>query len=325
VESDPEAIIAEAEKALLEVRQLQQKGSRSLKSFQELGNMALDYHRRRLAEAGENPCVTTGLAEFDRITGGLLPGELIIGAGRPSHGKTAVALHFVMSTALAGKRACLFTVEMNEVDLMNRYLTGYAGVDPSRLRQTLPDEGDFLRINRYLEKHGGLPLYIDYTPGASADDIYAKVMLQKQSVGCDLVAIDYLHVMDLMEQKGENTEKAITRTVNKLKKLAGVANCPILLFSQLNRDCERRPDKAHVPILSDLRDSGSLEQVASCVFFVYRPEMYGITKDEVTGENLQDVIKLIIAKNQHGGTGVARLHFNPPFTRGEGDDPTLFD
>lgn len=156
---------------------------------------------------------------------------------------------------------------------------------------------------------------LDYTVGATVEQIRAKVLLQCRLGKCDLVVVDYLHLLGGDRRKGETQEQMVGRNVRALKQLALDSNCPVLTVSQMNRACEARADKAYLPVMSDLRDSGTIEQVADCVAFIYRPERYGFTRDEKTGHSLVGVGKIYIAKNRNGSTGIARFRYNPSFTR----------
>jgi replicative DNA helicase len=314
-EADAPLILSEADAGLLAIREMQQMGKRSLRSFDETARQTMDYHSGRMEQSGGERCVMTGLTEFDRITGGMHPGELFVGAGRPGHGKSAVALQIALNAALRGKRVCLFSNEMNIIQMMNRVFAGNADVDANRLRLSELTSFDRQKMERLMAQWAELPLYINYTPANTVDNIRAQVMLQKNGTGCDLIIVDYLHLLEYAQKKGELLEQAIARNVRALKNLAGMAACPLLLLSQMNRNSENRADRFCVPQLSDLRDSGTIEQVADCVFFVYRPDKYGIVKDERTGEDLQGIGKLIVEKNRNGSTGTARFRFNTTFTR----------
>jgi replicative DNA helicase len=204
---------------------------------------------------------------------------------------------------------------MDPVQIMNRLFTGYAGVETSRLRRETPAERDFERMQELHDRWHDLPLHIDYTAGNSAGNIRAQAMLQKKRSGCDLIVVDYLHLLEHKPAKGETLEQAIARQVRFMKRIAYEAGCPLLLLSQMNRNVENRQEKMHMPQLSDLRDSGTIEQVADCVFFVYRPDRYGITKDAETGKPLRREGKLIVAKNRNGNTGIARFCYNDTFTQ----------
>ena len=140
-------------------------------------------------------------------------------------------------------------------------------------------------------------------------------MLQKRKKQCDLAIVDYLQVMKMEKQGWENANQTVGYNIQGFKQMAQDANIPVLVLSQMNRNSMNSNDKAHIPNLHDLRDSGVIEQVADCVYFVYIPERYGITQDEVTGESLKQVGKLYIRKTRNGSTGIARYRYNESYTR----------
>lgn len=272
-------------------------------------------HRERLKSGVNTMRVLTGIEEFDRITGGLHNGELSVLGGRPSDGKTAVAMHIAMNAALAGKHVSFFSLEMTGVQSMNRIFAGYAGVNPDHLRITGLTLDDLRRMESLTEEYQSLPLHFDYTPSNTVENIRAQVLLQLKKGKCDLIIVDYINVLEASRRPGETQEQVISRLVKALKQLANETDRPVLVVSQLNRKCEDRADRAHTPSLHDFRDSGSIEQVADCAFFVYRPERHGITHDEATGESLHQVGELFILKTRNGGTGVARYRYNDSYTR----------
>lgn len=312
--ADGTELIATAEKELLALRESQRVGAPS-KKLAELAAEVISEHRRRNETNQASGAVLSGLDEFDAITGGMHPGELFVEAGRPGDGKSAVALHIAYQAALAGQWVSFFSVEMTNRQMLDRYFTGYAGVDTTRLRRGGLKEDDYCRMEAFRQEVQKLELYINYTATNKAENIRSEVLLQKKRTGCNLVIIDYLHLLDIRPARSETLEQAIARHVRYFKSLAIEADCPVLLLSQMNRNSENRADKSHMPILSDLRDSGTIEQVADCVFFVYRPERHGFTRDTPMGVNPQRVANLIVAKNRNGTSGTASFRFNQSFTR----------
>ena len=194
-------------------------------------------------------------------------------------------------------------------------LAGMTDVNPDHLRINKPTGRELGQLEEAALRLKDLPFYLDYTVGATVEQIRAKVLLQCRLGKCDLVVVDYLHLLGGDRRKGETQEQMVGRNVRALKQLALDSNCPVLTVSQMNRACEARADKAYLPVMSDLRDSGTIEQVADCVAFIYRPERYGFTRDEKTGHSLVGVGKIYIAKNRNGSTGIARFRYNPSFTR----------
>ena len=308
------ALIEEAESSLLELREDGIAG-RQITRIGKTANDVLEMHRERLASGIDTMRILTGIEEFDYVTGGLYRGELTVGAGRPGDGKTAVAMQIAMNAALAGKHVCFFSLEMTALQTMNRLFAGYGGVDANHLRIDGANPADLAKMGKMADEFQNLPLYFDHTSANSVENIRAQVMLQKRKKQCDLAVVDYLHLMK-MENHGKDTlDQMIGRNIQGLKQLALDADIPILVLSQMNRNSVNRADRAHIPDLHDLRDSGVIEQVADCVYFVYIPEHNGITTDEITGESLHLVGKLYIRKTRNGSTEIARYRYNESYTR----------
>lgn len=308
------ALIEEAESSLLELREDGIAG-KQISRIGKTANDVLKMHRERLENGVDTMRIRTGIEEFDYVTGGLYKGELTVGAGRPGDGKTAVAMQIAMNAAMVGKHVCFFSLEMTALQTMNRLFAGYGGVDANHLRIDGANPDDLAKMGKMADEFQNLPLYFDHTSANSVENIRAQVMLQKRKKQCDLAVVDYLHLMK-MENHGKDTVDQMTgRNIQGLKQLALDADIPILVLSQMNRNSVNRADKAHIPDLHDLRDSGVIEQVADCVYFVYIPEHYGITTDELTGESLHLVGKLYIRKTRNGSTGIARYRYNESYTR----------
>lgn len=307
-------IIEEAERSLLALREQYTVG----KQIQHIGrtaNEVLALHRERLETGTNQMRVLTGIDEFDRITGGLHNGELIVEGGRPSDGKTAVAMHIAMNVAQAGNSVCFFSLEMTGLQSMNRIFAGYADVPPEHLRITGLTRHDLCQMEKLAGDLQSLPLYFDYTPANTVENIRAQAHLQMKRGKCDLIIVDYLNELSTKRLNGETMEQVVSRNIRALKALAVELNRPVLVLSQLNRNSENRAEKSHQPEAHDLRDSGTIEQEADCIFFVYRPCRHGIKVDEQTGESLVDVGQLLIRKTRNGPTGVARYRYNESYTR----------
>lgn len=306
-------LIGEAEKQLLEMREHFTVG-RPLQPIGKVAALVCEMHRERLEKGVDNMRILTGLEEFDYVTGGLYNGELTVEAGRPGDGKTAVAMHIAMNVALSGKHVCFFSLEMTELQTLNRLFAGYADIDANRLRVSGANQADLGRMERLTKDFERLPLYFDHTPGNSVENIRAQVKLQRRKKKCDLVVVDYLHLVKRERLQNETMDQVIGRIMEALKKLAVEENVPVLVLSQMNRNSVNRGEKLHLPELHDLRDSGVIEQVADCVYFIYIPSKNGVSKDVKTGESLADVGELWIRKTRNGSTGVARYRFNDSYT-----------
>ena len=278
VSSVPEELVDEAERLLMQFRQKTAEGA-PVRTIGELAAEAVSWHYRRFGGELEAEQVKSGLAEFDYVTGGF------------------------------------HNTEMSSLQMLNRVLAGMTDVNPDHLRINKPTGRELGQLEEAALRLKDLPFYLDYTVGATVEQIRAKVLLQCRLGKCDLVVVDYLHLLGGDRRKGETQEQMVGRNVRALKQLALDSNCPVLTVSQMNRACEARADKAYLPVMSDLRDSGTIEQVADCVAFIYRPERYGFTRDEKTGHSLVGVGKIYIAKNRNGSTGIARFRYNPSFTR----------
>lgn len=314
-EADCTELVGEAESALLGIRELQVVKGELIRPISRIAAETLDFHRHQMKQERTGGYVLTGFDEFDRLTGGMHPGELFVEAGRPGDGKSAVAMQIALNAAQAGKSVCFFSLEMTEMQVMNRFYAGQAGVDASRLRISKLTAEELAGMEQLAKQWSSLPFFLDYMAVNSVENIRAQVLLRQKKGRCELIVVDYLHMLEYKHRKGETLEQVIARHVRALKALAKEANCPVLLLSQMNRASETRHDKSHMPVLSDLRDSGTIEQVADCVFFIYRPDRHGITKDERTGESLIGIAKLVVAKHRSGNIGIARIRYNTSFTK----------
>ena len=312
--SEPESLITEAEESLMKLRE-KLVTSEPIRPVGELAAEVVEWHRERLLGTHDRNRLLSGMSEFDYVTGGFHKGELSVLAGHSSDGKTAVALHIAVQAARAGKHVCLFSLEMSNLQMLNRILAGITDVDPDHLCISGMTAHELAALEKARQHLEHLPLYIDYKACNTLSDIRSKVMLKSKKGECDFVILDYLHLLGSIRQKNDTQEQVVGRNITALKQLALDADCPVLVVSQVNRASDQRPDKAHIPVMSDLRDSGTIEQVADCVFFVYRPERYGIVKDERTGESLVGVGKLYIVKNRNGATGIARFRYNASYTK----------
>lgn len=254
---------------------------------------------------GEMEGVTTGLIDLNKVTNGLQKSDLILLAARPSMGKTALALNIAVNAAANKKIVALFSLEMSKTQLGNRLLSTASKVNSQYLNTGIFSDNDMQNLLNSLDRLSPLRLFIDDTAGISLLELRSKVRRLKNEYGLDLIVIDYLQLMQggnsrLTEQ---NRQQEISEISRSLKALARELDVPILALSQLSRSVEMRADKK--PQLSDLRESGSLEQDADIVMFLYRDEYYN--RDNTENQNIAE---LIIAKNRNGPTTSIRLQFN---------------
>ncbi|MFQ5882956.1 MAG: replicative DNA helicase [Candidatus Methylomirabilales bacterium] len=267
--------------------------------------------------------VPSGFAEFDALTSGFQSADLIIVAGRPSMGKTSFALNIAQHVAVEGRiPVAIFSLEMSKEQVVQRLLCAEARVDSHRLRTGYLRDSDWPRLTTAAGRLSEAPIFIDDTPGSSVLEMRAKARRLKAEQGSlGLVIADYLQ---LIRGRGqiENRVQEVSEITRSLKTMAKELETPVVALSQLSRAVERREERR--PQLSDLRESGSIEQDADLVAFIYRPGVYKRGGEPVlgTGEEQEDVTaEVIIGKQRNGPTGVVRLAFLREYTRFEPLDP----
>ncbi|HQT90764.1 MAG TPA: replicative DNA helicase, partial [Candidatus Kryptobacter bacterium] len=258
--------------------------------------------------------VPTGFTDLDSMTGGLQKSDLIIIAARPSVGKTAFALSIARNAAVKfGVPTAVYSLEMSQQQLLIRLLAAEARVDAHALRTgTLPEE-KWAYISTRIHKLAPAPIFIDDTPALSVLELRARSRRLKSEHDIGLIMVDYLQLMQ-GPARAESREREISMISRSLKVLAKELDIPVIALSQLRRSVEERNDKR--PILSDLRESGALEQDADVVIFIHRPELYGI-ESYPDGESTQGVAEVMISKQRNGPTGDIRLAFVKQYARFE--------
>lgn len=313
-ETDAEELLAEAERELLALRK-HMLLKESLRPIGAVAKEVLEIHRKQYETGINERCISSGIAELDYVIGGLYKGELTVLGGRPSDGKTAVAMHIAMQVAQRGEAVCFYSMEMTSLQTMNRYFSGLAPVDASVLRISGTQAGDLKRMQRVVNELQPIPLFFDHTPNNSVEHIRTQALLQKRLGKCDLLIVDYLHLLRKPSGKHETMDQIIGRLIEGLKRLAEELDIPVLVLSQMNRNAETRGDRFHLPEIHDLRDSGTIEQVADCVMFVYNPLRHGMMEDPDTHKSTQGVGMLFVKKCRNGSTGDARFRRNESFTQ----------
>lgn len=280
--------------------------------------LADSYRREEERRSGVTEEVLTGIRSFDELTGGLHPKDLTVLSARPSMGKTAVALNWALRAAEQGKRTLFFSVEMSEEELVHRLLAILSDVEPEKIRYRGTTAEERVRLGEAATRLESLPLRLVYCGSLTIDEIRAMLFRERAKEGVDLFLIDYLNLIHVPQGKGnsrnETMDLALGEVVRKVKLMAVEMKVPVVLLVQMNRDCDRR-SAPFLPVLSDLRNSGAIEQVADQVVFVYRPEKYGIYQDPKTKEDLRGVGYLLVAKNRLGSVGKAVFRYNPSMTR----------
>lgn len=282
----------------------------------EIVSDSLKMTEKRMSSAKMNG-TTSGLSGFDAKTGGFQGGQLVILAARPAMGKTAILLHMAKSAAKSGVPVCIFSLEMSDVSLSNRLLLSECDVEADRFRTGELTAIDLQKLEQAAGKLESLPIYVDDNPMVSMSYIRTRAKLMQKQGKCGLILVDYLQLADTaLKQNNRNREQEIAQASRSAKITAKELNVPFILLSQLSRECEKRPDR--VPQLSDLRESGAIEQDADIVSFIYRPKYYNIdTFDTLQyGEiDTDGVGVLIIAKQRDGATGNVLFSHNPSMTK----------
>ena len=303
---DVEDIMDGAEKKIFDIMQSKnQKGYTPIKdvlveSFTKLEEL---YNRKQHITG-----VPTGFAELDYKTAGLHGSELILVAARPAMGKTAFALNIATNAALRGKTpVAIFSLEMSKDQLVNRILCSEAMVDSNKVRTGKVGEDDWVKLAGAIGPLSESEIYIDDTPGISVMEIRTKCRKLKMEKNIGLVVIDYLQLVQGNNKRAGSREQEISEISRSLKILAKEINVPVIALSQLSRAVEQRPD--HRPMLSDLRESGAIEQDADIVMFLYRDDYYNKESEK------KDIAEVIIAKQRGGSTGTTELLWMGNYTK----------
>lgn len=298
-------IVDEAEGKIFRINE---EGNRSGQGFQSMDNLVVQLIDRvnELAENGAEDVtgVRTGFYDLDRMTAGLQPGDLIVLAARPSMGKTAFAINIGENVAInEGLPVVIYSMEMGAAQLALRMVGSIGGIDQGHLRTGRLADDEWGRLSEAVDKLGKAHIYIDESPGLSPSEVRARARRQARISGqLGLIIVDYLQLMSGNGGNEENRATVIGEISRGLKALAKELKCPVIALSQLNRSVETRPDKR--PMMSDLRESGAIEQDADIIMFIYRDEYY--TKDECKEPG---VAEIIIAKQRNGPVGTVKLAF----------------
>ena len=253
--------------------------------------------------------VPSGFTALDRVTSGWQKSDLVILAARPGMGKTAFVLTIARNAAVDfQKPTAIFSLEMSSLQLVNRLISGEAELDQTKIRKGNLENYEWQQLNSRISKLSKAPLYIDDTPALSIFELRAKARRLKENHGISLIIIDYLQLMTAGSEAKGNREQEISFISRSLKALAKELDIPIIALSQLSRNVEQRSTGSKRPQLSDLRESGAIEQDADMVMFIYRPEYYGLTEDE-KGESTKGRAEVIIAKHRNGSLEDVPLRF----------------
>ncbi|HGD3217738.1 TPA: replicative DNA helicase [Streptococcus agalactiae] len=305
---DIDEIIAKAERSLIEVSQASNKSS-----FRPIHDVLLENHSKIEERSNNTSQITgieTGFYDFDKLITGLHEDQLIVLAARPAMGKTALALNIAQNVATKSNKAvAVFSLEMGAESLVERMLSAEGTIINHHIRTGNLTVNEWQRLIYAQGQLAEAPIFIDDTAGVKITDIRARARrLSQETDGLGLIVIDYLQL--IQGSRSDNRQQEVSEISRQLKIIAKELKVPVIALSQLSRGVEQRNDKR--PIMSDLRESGSIEQDADIVAFLYRDAYY---QDKKEGQPENDITELIIRKNRHGNLGTVKLYFHKEYTK----------
>ncbi|WP_026695838.1 replicative DNA helicase [Peribacillus kribbensis] len=299
-EDEVESLLGEAEKNIMEVAQ--RKNSGAFQNIKDVLVRTYDNIELLHNRVGDITGIPTGFSELDRMTAGFQRNDLIIVAARPSVGKTAFALNIAQNVATkAGENVAIFSLEMGAEQLVMRMLCAEGNINAQNLRTGSLTDEDWRKLTMAMGSLSNSGIFIDDTPGVRISEIRSKCRRLKQEHGLGMILIDYLQLIQGNGRAGENRQQEVSEISRSLKSLARELQVPVIALSQLSRGVEQRQDKR--PMMSDIRESGSIEQDADIVAFLYRDDYY-----DKESEN-KNIIEIIIAKQRNGPVGTVSLAF----------------
>jgi replicative DNA helicase len=306
-QADVDEMLVQAEQRIIEL--LQEKPDTSAVSLEQIVKDVVDSVKHWLETGTAILGVNTGFKDLDEMTSGFRKGNLVILAARPSMGKTALALNMAVNAALMyQKKVVIFSLEMSREELGFRMLSSQCGVDGRRLRRGQLTERELARFIEAARKLSGVTVTVDDTPALSISDFRNKCRRLKKEGQCDMILVDYLQLMRGTSARARDSrEQEIAEISRSLKAVAKELEVPVVALSQLNRALENRKDKR--PLLSDLRESGSIEQDADVIIFIHRDEYYEKNSPD------KGIAELIIGKQRNGPVGTVKVAFQPDYAR----------
>ncbi len=312
--NDIEVVMQEAEGKLFELSQKNMK-----QDYMQIGPIvkrAVEIMQLAAANKGGLTGVPSGFTKLDEMTSGWQKSDLVILAGRPAMGKTSFALSIAKNIAVDNRiPTAFFSLEMSNVQLVNRLISNTCEIDSKKIMNGQLNDAEWARLDKNIRKLDGAPLFLDDTPGLSIFELRTKARRLVKEKGVQIIMIDYLQLMNANGMRFGNRQEEVSTISRSLKSLAKELDLPILALSQLNRSVEQRDtNDGKRPQLSDLRESGAIEQDADMVVFVHRPEYYHIYHDE-QGNDLHGMAQIIIAKHRKGAVGDVLLHFRGQYTK----------
>lgn len=323
-EEEPDELLDLAEHRLFDL----QRRTQSAKDFTIESILSEAYHildeRHNRQKQHRYSGIPSGFIDLDDMTNGFQPADLVILAGRPSMGKTSLALNIARNAASEkyNHKIGIFSMEMSNYQLAMRFLTAEAGVDSHRMRRDTLGKRDWPKLSKAMGQLSRAPIFIDDTPGLDILGLRSRIRRFKADKDIEMVIIDYLQLI-IGRSRIENRQQEMSDISRSLKALARELDITILALSQLSRAPEQRPGKDKRPIMSDLRESGAIEQDADMILFLYRPFVYS------HDEKHKGLAELIIGKQRNGPTGTIHLHFKQDITKfvdsSSRDDESIFD
>ena len=302
-------LVDDAERRVFEIAESGRRTGSGFVPLRDILGATIDRLDMLHQNQGQLTGVATGYTDLDRMTAGLQPGDLVIVAGRPSMGKTTLALNIAENAAIsANVPVAVFSMEMSREQLSMRMISSLGRVDQSHLRTGMFGDEDWARINGAIAQMKIAPVYIDDSGALTPTEVRARARRLSRERGLGLIVIDYLQLMQVSGTK-ENRATEISEISRSLKALAKELKVPVIALSQLNRGVEQRTDKK--PVMSDLRESGAIEQDADVIMLIYREEVY---EPDTARKGIADII---IAKQRNGPTGEVHLTFLGKYTRFE--------
>ncbi|HVC01680.1 MAG TPA: replicative DNA helicase [Steroidobacteraceae bacterium] len=309
-------IVDDAERTVFEIAERGSRGKIGFQSVKSVLPRVVDRIDELYNSQGKLTGIATGFKQLDEMTSGLQSGDLIIIAGRPSMGKSALAVNIAENAALgSGKSAAIFSMEMSAESLTLRMISSLGRINQAHLRSGRLREDDWPRIDSAMTQLSGARIFVDETPALTPTEVRARARRLKRERGLDLIVVDYLQLMQVSGTK-ENRATEISEISRSLKALAKELKVPVIALSQLNRGVEQRVEKR--PVMSDLRESGAIEQDADVILLIYREEVY---EPNTTRKGIADII---VAKQRNGPTGDVQLTFLGQYTKFENYAPESY-
>jgi len=300
-------LLEEAERMVFAIAEKGSRGGSGFVSVQDTLKDAMAKIQELNEFEGDITGIPSGFQEFDRLTAGLQPSDLIIVAGRPAMGKTTFAMNLAESAAIRhGKSVAVFSMEMASMQLVMRMFSSIGQIDQTRIRTGSMDDMDWPKLTSAMSLLHKSKIFIDDTPALSPTELRARARRLKREHDIDMIVVDYLQLMSVPDSK-ENRATEIAEISRSLKTIAKELNVPVIALSQLNRALEQRPNKR--PVMADLRESGAIEQDADLIVFIYRDEVYNPETSE------KGKAEIIIGKHRNGSTGTVHLAFQGPWLR----------